>query len=35
MKKTGKTAFQKIVDGHLVKTLPDGSMVLKLIGMGS
>ena len=30
MKKTGKTAFQKIVDGHLVKTLPDGSMVLKL-----
>ena len=26
----GKTAFQKIVDGHLVRVLPDGRMVLKL-----
>ena len=26
----GKTAFQKIVESHLVKTLPDGRMVLKL-----
>ncbi len=25
-----KTAFQKIVDSHLLRTLPDGSMVLKL-----
>ncbi len=25
-----KTAFQKIIDSHLVKILPDGSMVLKL-----
>ncbi len=27
---SGKTAFQKIVDSHCVKTLPDGSLVLKL-----
>ena len=27
---SGKTAFQKIVDAHCVKTLPDGSMFLKL-----
>ena len=26
----GKTAFQKIIDSHLVKILPDGGMVLKL-----
>jgi 3-isopropylmalate/(R)-2-methylmalate dehydratase large subunit len=26
----GKTAFQKIIEGHLVKTLSDGRMVLKL-----
>lgn len=26
----GKTAFQKIIDNHLVKTLPDGRMVLML-----
>lgn len=26
----GKTAFQKIVESHLVRTLPDGRMVLKL-----
>lgn len=26
----GKTALQKIVESHLVRTLPDGSMVLKL-----
>ncbi|MEK6705937.1 MAG: aconitase/3-isopropylmalate dehydratase large subunit family protein, partial [Bdellovibrionota bacterium] len=26
----GKTAFQKVTEGHLVKTLPDGRMVLKL-----
>ena len=26
----GKTAFQKIVDGHFVRVLPDGRMVLKL-----
>ena len=30
MKTIGKTAFQKIVESHLVKTLSDGSMVLKL-----
>ena len=27
---SGKTAFQKIVDSHTVKTLPDGRMVLRL-----
>lgn len=27
---SGKTAFQKIVDSHLLRTLPDGRMVLKL-----
>jgi 3-isopropylmalate/(R)-2-methylmalate dehydratase large subunit len=27
---SGKTAFQKIVDSHRVKTLPDGRMVLRL-----
>ncbi len=27
---TGRTAFQKIIDEHLVKILPDGRMVLKL-----
>lgn len=26
----GKTAFQKIIDSHLVKVLPDGRVVLKL-----
>lgn len=26
----GKTAFQKITEAHLIKTLPDGSMVLRL-----
>lgn len=26
----GKTAFQKIIDSHLVRVLPDGRMVLKL-----
>jgi len=26
----GKTAFQKIIDSHLLRTLPDGRMVLKL-----
>jgi len=26
----GITAFQKIIDSHLVKVLPDGRMVLKL-----
>jgi len=26
----GKTAFQKIIDSHLVRTLPDGRMVLAL-----
>jgi 3-isopropylmalate/(R)-2-methylmalate dehydratase large subunit len=26
----GKTAFQKIIDSHLAKVLPDGRMVLKL-----
>lgn len=29
-KEMGKTAFQKIVDSHAVKTLPDGSEVLRL-----
>ena len=29
-KMSGKTAFQKIVDAHCVKTLADGSLVLKL-----
>lgn len=28
--KNGKTAFQKIIDSHCLKTLPDGRMVLKL-----
>ncbi|MEI7480340.1 MAG: aconitase family protein, partial [bacterium] len=27
---SGKTAFRKIVENHLVRTLPDGRMVLKL-----
>ncbi|NTW45800.1 MAG: 3-isopropylmalate dehydratase large subunit [Candidatus Moranbacteria bacterium] len=30
MQKRGKTAYQKIVDAHLLKTLPDGTMVLKV-----
>lgn len=28
--KKGKTAFQKIIEKHLLRTLPDGSMVLRL-----